>query len=81
MSRYDDIDPMDIDPETGRPYANYSSPSLDTSIHDHEMDVDDEESPESRIAALEHLLGEAREVIRKSGGGDAILNDIDEALQ
>lgn len=34
------IDPRDIDPETGRPYAGYSSPSLDTSFHDHEMDVD-----------------------------------------
>lgn len=30
MSRYSDIDPMDIDPDTGRPYAGYSSPSLDT---------------------------------------------------
>jgi len=36
------IDPQDIDPETGRPYPNYSSPSLDTSFHDGEMDVDDE---------------------------------------
>lgn len=35
------IDPMDIDPETGRPYAGYSSPSLDTSFHDGEMDIDD----------------------------------------
>lgn len=41
MGRYDDIDPSDIDPETGAPYANYSSPALDTSFHDHEMDVDD----------------------------------------
>lgn len=41
MSRYWDIDPMDIDPETGQPYSNYSSPSLDTSFHDNEMDVDD----------------------------------------
>lgn len=40
---YLDIDPMDIDPETNRPYANYSSPSLDTSFHDHEMDVDEPE--------------------------------------
>jgi hypothetical protein len=36
-----DIDPQDIDPETGRPYANYSSPALDTSFHDAEMDDDD----------------------------------------
>lgn len=35
------IDPRDIDPDTGRPYANYSSPSLDTSFHDDE-DEDDE---------------------------------------
>lgn len=44
MSYYD-IDPQDIDPETGRPYSNYSSPSLDTSFHDHEMDVDPESVP------------------------------------
>lgn len=43
MARYDDINPMDIDPETNRPYANYSSPSLDTSFHDGEMDVDDDD--------------------------------------
>lgn len=42
MNRYWDIDPQDIDPDTGRPYSNYSSPSLDTSFHDHEMDVDDD---------------------------------------
>ena len=41
MARYDDIDPMDLDPDTGRPYSNYSSPSLDTSLHDHEMDAGD----------------------------------------
>lgn len=41
--RYDDIDPQDIDPDTGRPYSNYSSPSLDTSFHDTEMDVDDDD--------------------------------------
>ncbi len=40
--RYDDINPMDIDPDTGRPYSNYSSDSLDTSFHDAEMDVDEE---------------------------------------
>jgi hypothetical protein len=42
--RYDDISPQDIDPDTGRPYAGYSSPSLDTSFHDHEMAVDDDDS-------------------------------------
>lgn len=41
MARYSDIDPSDIDPDTGAPYAGYSSPALDTSFHDHEMDVDD----------------------------------------
>lgn len=40
---YSDFDPQDIDPETGRPYSNYSSPSLDTSFHDGEMDIDDED--------------------------------------
>jgi hypothetical protein len=40
---YYDIDPRDIDPETNLPYANYSSPSLDTSFHDHEMDADEPE--------------------------------------
>lgn len=39
-----DIDPQDIDPDTGRPYAGYSSPALDTSFHDGEMDVDDDDS-------------------------------------
>lgn len=29
MSRFPDVHPNDIDPETGAPYANYSSPSLD----------------------------------------------------
>ena len=53
MSRYDDINPMDIDPETNRPYAGYSSPSLDTSFHDAEMDVDD--APDL-LAELEYVL-------------------------
>ncbi len=48
--QYDDIDPQDIDPDTGRPYANYSSPSLDTSFHDAEMDVDDEEDTVANAA-------------------------------
>jgi hypothetical protein len=37
------IDPQDIDPDTGRPYPGHSSPSLDTTFHDIEMDVDEEE--------------------------------------
>lgn len=40
-----DIDPMNLDPDTGRPYSNYSSPSLDTSFHDHEMDDDYDDEP------------------------------------
>lgn len=35
---YSDINPMDIDPETNRPYSNYSSPALDTSFHDGERE-------------------------------------------
>jgi hypothetical protein len=34
----------------------------------------------NRAQQLESLLCEAREVIRKTGGGDAILNEIDDAL-
>lgn len=41
MGRYDDIDPRDIDPETNRPYAGFSSPALDTSFHDGERDGGD----------------------------------------
>ncbi len=37
--RYDDIDPRDIDPETNRPYAGYSSPALDDSFHRSEAAV------------------------------------------
>ena len=43
MSRFPDVDPGDLDPETGRPYANYSSPSLDTSFHDAESAGEDED--------------------------------------
>lgn len=39
------IDPQDIDPETWLPYPGYSSPALDTSFHDGEMDVDDDSYP------------------------------------
>ena len=45
--RFNDIDPQDIDPDTNRPYRNYSSPSLDTSFHDNEMDVDEPRKPRS----------------------------------
>lgn len=54
MSCYSDINPQDIDPETGRPYSNYSSASLDTSFHDAEMNVaDSEDSLLSELAALD----------------------------
>lgn len=53
MSRYDyDIDPQDIDPDTGLPYAGYSSPSLDTSFHDHEMDVDGPMAADFKVGDL-----------------------------
>lgn len=54
--RYDDIDPMNIDPNTGRPYSNYSSPALDTSFHDGEMAVDDEDSVLSDLRVFERAL-------------------------
>jgi len=62
MSRYSDIDPMDIDPDTGRPYAGYSSPSLDTSFHDREMAGDEHTSFEI-----------ARDRIMRACGGSADL--------
>lgn len=52
MSRYHDIDPSDLDPDTGQPYRNYGSPSLDTSFHDHEMDVGDIEPWRNARAAI-----------------------------
>lgn len=81
MSYYYDIDPQDIDPDTGRPYANYSSASLDTSFHDHEMDVDDEEDEDpllDDLRVIEHaLLGAYGEPVagaslQSSTGVDAI---------
>lgn len=50
MARFDDIDPQDIDPDTGRPYPGYSSPAIDTSFHDHEMAVDDD--PDDQVREL-----------------------------
>ena len=38
---FDYTDPADIDPETNRPYENYSSPALDGSFHDSERDTED----------------------------------------
>lgn len=56
MGRYDHIDPMDLDPDTGRPYSNYSSPALDTSFHDAEMAC-------SELADLEQAQRELNEMI------------------
>lgn len=74
-----DIDPQDIDPDTGRPYPNYSSPSLDTSFHDREMAVD--ETPEERAAAIEAAL---RNIALKmnvfSHADQALLNEACKAL-
>lgn len=64
MSSYDDIDPQDIDPETNRPYSNYSSPSLDTSFHDGEMDVDEEED-------ADRISRELGEIVAKVAAGEA----------
>ncbi len=57
-----DIDPQDIDPDTGRPYPGYSSPSLDTTFHDIEMDVnDDDPGPtESQSTAIKAVLRHAK---------------------
>jgi hypothetical protein len=71
MSYYG-IDPMDIDPDTGRPYSNYSSPSLDTSFHDGEMAVDDAEIADfqDRLARMvefdpEYQAEEAAEILNE----------------
>ena len=50
------IDPQDIDPDTGMPYPGYSSPSIDTTLHDIEMDVDDREEREhARLVVLDEI--------------------------
>ena len=55
--RYPDIDPQDMDPDTGQPYVGYSSPSLDTSFHDHEMAGEREDTEASLIDELAALNG------------------------
>lgn len=37
--RFPDVHPDDIDPETGRPYANYSSPALEAPWWQAEQDA------------------------------------------
>ncbi len=64
MSRYADINPMDIDPDTGRPYSNYSSPSLDTSFEDGERV---EENGDWRGAAAARVKGFTRRVYIDAG--------------
>ena len=44
MGRYDGIDPQDIDPDTGQPYSNYSTPALDDSFYRNEAELDDDPS-------------------------------------
>ena len=56
---YWDVAPSDLDPDTGRPYSNYSSPSLDSSFHDHEMDTEDDDvEPWRRARAAIFSIGE-----------------------
>ena len=55
-----DIDPQDIDPDTGMPYPGYSSPSLDTTFHDIEMDVDDPGPTETQSTAIKAVLRHAK---------------------
>lgn len=44
MSYYlSDVHPDHIDPDTDEPYPDYSDDALDSSFHDSEMDVDDDE--------------------------------------
>ena len=77
MGRYDDIDPMDIDPETNRPYAGYHSPALDTSFHDGEMDVDDEDDLEDMI---DEAISDSLDVDWTSrDGAKAVLRALEEA--
>lgn len=61
-----DIGPQDIDPETGMPYSNYSSPSLDTSFHDHEMAVD-LTPKEELLATLKEVRAEIRRINEAAG--------------
>lgn len=57
------IDPQDIDPETNRPYSNYSSPSLDDGgFHENEMDIEDPEDVKDTIVdALTNFMHGAKE--------------------
>jgi hypothetical protein len=68
MAHYYDIDPQDIDPDTGRPYANYSSPSLDTSFHDGEMDIDDEEEEPDALEACKLIAAAFPPTLHRNGG-------------
>lgn len=76
--RYSDIDPQDIDPDTGRPYSNYSSPALDTSFDDGEADIDGEDAVLTDLRLFERALvaayGEPAEgaAMQSKLGADAI---------
>lgn len=67
MSRNDDIHPDHIDPQTNRPYADYSSPSLDSSFHDGEMAVDD-----PPMTAAEKMIHALRQWKCPSCGGSKV---------
>lgn len=77
MSRYADINPQDMDPDTGRPYANYSSPSLDASFHDGERA---EENGDWRGAAEARAKGFTRRVYIDGGmeGFEALIRPSDD---
>ena len=74
---YYDIDPQDIDPDTGRPYSNYSSPALDTSFHDGEMeglsDVGDRDNEDDFLADMDSVDDELGDWARsRLNGGDSV---------
>lgn len=73
MRRYSDIDPQDIDPEINRPYSNYSTSSLDTSFHDHEMEIDDDfEGVDNRELLKRYRAGDdeaGEELLRRQSEG------------
>ncbi len=78
MSRYSDIDPQDLNPATGRPYSGYSSPSLDDSFHQGEMDVDDETPAEALLGTLREMRAEISRV--NAAAGETVFNPAATAL-
>ena len=80
---YCDFDPMDIDPETNRPYSNYSTDSLDTGFHDHEMDVDDPEPTleEEAIEVAEAVAAAFPPTLHRNGAQVAALAKVRALLE